>query len=252
MRAALESDYLVVGAGAAGMAFTDALLSHSDATVTIVDRRHAPGGALGRRLSVRAAPSAVRVLRRRLRAARAGRHRRDRDERRLLRARRRERAKGLLRTGHASPFPAHRAGPVLPLLRLRRRASLHLPAHWRVEARARAPQTDRHRVPGGRGPGDEPSALRDGRRRPLRDAERARLPRAPARAPRDHRRRQDRARHVRVAARAGRPGDDDPLDPAARSLVDEPQVPAAARAPAGPLARHRDPARGHGPSRLDG
>ncbi len=40
----LETDYLVVGAGAAGMAFTDALLAHSDATVTIVDRRHAPGG----------------------------------------------------------------------------------------------------------------------------------------------------------------------------------------------------------------
>jgi len=40
----LETDYLVVGAGAGGMAFTDALLTHSDATVTIVDRRHAPGG----------------------------------------------------------------------------------------------------------------------------------------------------------------------------------------------------------------
>ena len=40
----LEADYLVVGAGAAGMAFADALLAHSDATVTIVDRRHAPGG----------------------------------------------------------------------------------------------------------------------------------------------------------------------------------------------------------------
>lgn len=40
----LETDYLVVGAGAAGMAFTDALLEHSDATVTIVDRRHSPGG----------------------------------------------------------------------------------------------------------------------------------------------------------------------------------------------------------------
>ena len=44
MNAELETDYLVVGAGAAGMAFTDALLAHSDATVTIVDRRHAPGG----------------------------------------------------------------------------------------------------------------------------------------------------------------------------------------------------------------
>jgi hypothetical protein len=39
-----ETDYLVVGAGAAGMAFTDALLTHTDATVTVVDRRHAPGG----------------------------------------------------------------------------------------------------------------------------------------------------------------------------------------------------------------
>ena len=40
----IETDYLVVGAGAAGMTFTDALLSHSDASVTLIDRRHAPGG----------------------------------------------------------------------------------------------------------------------------------------------------------------------------------------------------------------
>ena len=40
----LETDYLVIGAGAAAMAFADALLDHSDATITIVDRRHAPGG----------------------------------------------------------------------------------------------------------------------------------------------------------------------------------------------------------------
>ena len=39
-----STDYLVIGAGAAAMAFTDALLTHSDATVTLVDRRHAPGG----------------------------------------------------------------------------------------------------------------------------------------------------------------------------------------------------------------
>ena len=31
------TDYLVVGAGAMGMAFTDVLLSESDATITIVD-----------------------------------------------------------------------------------------------------------------------------------------------------------------------------------------------------------------------
>ena len=43
MGATLETDYLVVGTGAAGMAFTDSLLSQSDATVTLIDRRHAPG-----------------------------------------------------------------------------------------------------------------------------------------------------------------------------------------------------------------
>lgn len=40
----IETDYLVVGAGAGGMAFTDTLLTHSDARVTLIDRRHAPGG----------------------------------------------------------------------------------------------------------------------------------------------------------------------------------------------------------------
>jgi len=40
----LEADYLVVGGGAAGMAFTDALIADSSARVIMVDRRHAPGG----------------------------------------------------------------------------------------------------------------------------------------------------------------------------------------------------------------
>ena len=40
----INTDYLVVGAGAAGMAITDELLTHSNASITIVDRRHAPGG----------------------------------------------------------------------------------------------------------------------------------------------------------------------------------------------------------------
>jgi hypothetical protein len=40
----LEADYLVIGAGAAGMAFADTLVAHSDAEVVLVDRRHAPGG----------------------------------------------------------------------------------------------------------------------------------------------------------------------------------------------------------------
>jgi hypothetical protein len=40
----LETDYLVVGCGAAGMAFTDSLVTDSDADVVMVDRRHGPGG----------------------------------------------------------------------------------------------------------------------------------------------------------------------------------------------------------------
>jgi hypothetical protein len=41
----LQADYLVVGAGALGMGFTDALVDHSDdARVVLVDRRHGAGG----------------------------------------------------------------------------------------------------------------------------------------------------------------------------------------------------------------
>jgi hypothetical protein len=40
----LVTDYLVVGAGAMGMAFTDALIDHADVHVTLVDRRHTASG----------------------------------------------------------------------------------------------------------------------------------------------------------------------------------------------------------------
>jgi hypothetical protein len=42
--AELEADYLVVGAGAVGMAFTDALVEHADVRVVMVDRRYGVGG----------------------------------------------------------------------------------------------------------------------------------------------------------------------------------------------------------------
>ena len=40
----METDYLVIGAGALGMGFVDTLIEHSDAEVVIIDRRHGPGG----------------------------------------------------------------------------------------------------------------------------------------------------------------------------------------------------------------
>jgi len=40
----VEADYLVVGAGAMGMAFVDALIDHADVRVALVDRRHDVGG----------------------------------------------------------------------------------------------------------------------------------------------------------------------------------------------------------------
>ncbi len=44
MARTVDVDYLVVGAGATGMAFTDALIDHADVRVAIVDRRHSVGG----------------------------------------------------------------------------------------------------------------------------------------------------------------------------------------------------------------
>lgn len=40
----ITTDYLVVGAGASGLAFADALVAEADVEVTLVDRRPAPGG----------------------------------------------------------------------------------------------------------------------------------------------------------------------------------------------------------------
>ena len=40
----IETDYLVVGAGAAAMAFVDEVIARTDADVVMVDRRHQPGG----------------------------------------------------------------------------------------------------------------------------------------------------------------------------------------------------------------
>jgi cation diffusion facilitator CzcD-associated flavoprotein CzcO len=40
----VEADYLVVGAGAAGMAFVDSLIHNAEVHVAMIDRRHSAGG----------------------------------------------------------------------------------------------------------------------------------------------------------------------------------------------------------------
>ena len=44
MSTRIDVDYLIIGAGAVGMAFADTLLSETDATIALIDRRHRPGG----------------------------------------------------------------------------------------------------------------------------------------------------------------------------------------------------------------
>jgi len=44
MNTILETDYLIIGSGAVGMAFADTLLTETNATITIVDKLDKPGG----------------------------------------------------------------------------------------------------------------------------------------------------------------------------------------------------------------
>lgn len=44
MTESITADYLIMGAGAAGMAFADSILTETEATLVIVDRRDRPGG----------------------------------------------------------------------------------------------------------------------------------------------------------------------------------------------------------------
>jgi len=40
----LETDYLIIGAGAVGMAFADIILAETNANIIMVDKHHKPGG----------------------------------------------------------------------------------------------------------------------------------------------------------------------------------------------------------------
>ena len=67
----MDGDYLVIGAGATGLAFADELLTQTDAQITIVDKRRAPGGHWERCVFVREAASALDLHRLRFRCSQA-------------------------------------------------------------------------------------------------------------------------------------------------------------------------------------
>ena len=67
----LEADYVIVGSGAVAMAFADTLLTDTEASIVMVDRRHKPGG-MERRVPICPSAWAFDKLRRELPATRYG------------------------------------------------------------------------------------------------------------------------------------------------------------------------------------
>jgi cation diffusion facilitator CzcD-associated flavoprotein CzcO len=58
----IETDYLIIGSGAMGMAFADSLLTESKADMVMVDRHAKPGGHWNVALSVCEPASALGVF----------------------------------------------------------------------------------------------------------------------------------------------------------------------------------------------
>ena len=79
-----DVDYLVVGSGASGLAFVDALVAEADVEVTLIDRRRAAGGHWLHAYPFVRLHTPVGVLRGELAAAGCGPHRPGRRERGLL------------------------------------------------------------------------------------------------------------------------------------------------------------------------
>ena len=134
----IEADYLVVGAGAMGLAFTDTLVSESDATVVVVDRNDQPGGHWTTaypfvRLHQPSAYYGVNS-----RDLGSDTIDRDRLQRGLLRAGQRRGGVRLLRRGDAAAAVADGPGD--------------LPADERVPRRRPGPHARRRRDPGDRAP----------------------------------------------------------------------------------------------------
>ena len=163
----IDADYLVVGAGAMGMAFTDALVDHApDVRVALVDRRHGVGGHWLEAYPFVQLHQSSTLLRRRVDGARrrAGAGARAGDG--AARAGRPARDPRLLRQRAGRPAARVGAGRVLPGLRLRRRPHRRLAG---VRASVRGPGRlpgGRRALPRSRHPGRAAAEVRRRRRRP--------------------------------------------------------------------------------------
>ena len=152
----INTDYLVVGAGASGLAFADALVAEADVEVTLIDRRPAPGGHWLRRVPVRPSAYPVGVLRGQLAAARRGPHRPGRRERGVLRTGDGRGGPRVLRRGGRAAH-AYRARPRADQARApwkgRRRRARPRPEHRRAPRCRRSSQGGRRAIPRGVGAG---------------------------------------------------------------------------------------------------
>ncbi len=215
------TDYLVVGAGAMGMAFTDALIDHADVHVTLVDRRYTASGhwqdaypfvQLHQASLFYGVASTVLGQRRRTaerpRSGAPGTGPPVGDP-------------GLLRRHPASPLHRLRPGHLPRGVRVphgRRIPSRDVPGVGRDRGGRRATSRRRRHLPVTDDPRDDTTALRRCRRCAGRPDQRARPVDRGTRPLRDRRFRQDRHRRDRVvvgergAARPHR------LGPPARSL----------------------------------
>ena len=197
----LETDYLVVGAGALGMAFVDSLIEHCDADVVIVERRHRPGGHW-----LDAYPFVQLHQPSRYYGVDSTPLGQDRLEPEGTDTDFSERASGAEICGYFDELMRHRfltSGrvrffPMCDYLGDRRFRSRVTDRVTDVTVRDRVGRRDVHGVTRA---GHRSAAVRRGRRGALRPGRRADDGRAPGRRVRDRRRGQDRAGRHRLAAR---------------------------------------------------
>ena len=194
------ADYVIKGAGAAGMAFADSVFTHSDATMVLVDRHDRPGGHWNDvypfvRLHQ---PSSFYGVN----STDLGTGSIDRcgPERRLLRAGVRSRGRQPLRRRHAASAAAVGSGAIPPDERGQRRRRDHVAAVGSAATGRRSTVRRRHPLADA-GAVDGPAELFDRRRRVVRAAQRVAASRRHVRRVRRDRRRQDRHGRLHLAAR---------------------------------------------------